>query len=156
MHISSWHMPCTIPCLCPFSGICFFLQKSLLLYFCLLKFPFLSRPSTNTGLPMKLFQILAYQRGLPLWTVHLRIASCRCLSFAVNTHRHTKTYTHRHRHTCTHIGTTDTRPPPNRSTSRAGIAFYFSGVFDTHKMPWTVKPLNIIRNVIKLTQILFQ
>lgn len=98
----TWHMPCTIPCLCLFSSICFFLQKSLLLYFCILKFPFLLRPSTNTGLPVKLFQILACQHGLPLWTVLPRIASCRCLSFAVNTQTHkdiqTQTYMHTHRY----------------------------------------------------------
>lgn len=74
----TWHMPCTIPCLCLFSSICFFLQKSLLLYFCILKFPFLLRPSTNTGLPVKLFQIDHSQKGKCLFLFHhlKKIYSC--------------------------------------------------------------------------------
>lgn len=74
-----------------------------------------------------------------------------------HTDRHTDTHTLRHRYTCTYIGIAHTQKyTPNISTLRAGIIFYFSGVSNTHKMPWTMKIFNIIRNVIKWTQILFQ
>ena len=143
-------MPCTIPSLCLFSSIFFFLQKSLLLYFCLLKLLSCQGPEQTQACLCSLSRAFPVSTDCPCGLCSLEQDATVCLSFALD--RHTDTQTHRLAHpqaqyTCTYIGIAHTHThtqkyTPNISTLRAVIVFYFSGVSNTHKMPWTVKVFN--------------
>ena len=105
--MSTWRMPCTIPSLCLFSSIFFFLQKSLLLYFCLLKLLSCQGPEQTQACLCSLSRAFPVSTDCPCGLCSLEQDATVCLSFALD--RHTDTQTHRLAHpqaqyTCTYIG----------------------------------------------------